>query len=114
MSQVVLDTLGRVESMQIQEIRSLLEQELGMISQRACGLINRTITMTLTDSGMSLEGMDVGHSARVASSGVSVMQYPGRATDTERVTLSCSLAVSSWGTDISVANYNDPFLRKLE
>ena len=68
----------------------------------------------MTDSGMLLEDMDVGHSTRVASSGVSVVQYPGWATDTERVTRTCSLAVSSWKTKISVATYKDPFLRKLE
>ena len=83
MTRTVLDSLGRVESMRIQEVRLLLEQELGMISQRACGLINQTITKTLTDSGMSLEDMDVGHGTRSASSGnggVSVVQYHGRAT----------------------------------
>ena len=112
--QVVLDTLGRVESMQTQEVRLLLEQELGMISQRACGLVNQTITMTRTNNGMSLEGMDVGHITQVASSGVSVVQCPGWTTDTERVTISCSLEVSSWGTKISVGTYKTPLLWKLE
>ena len=74
-SQVILDTLGRVESMQTQEVHSLLEQELRMISQKAWGLINQTIMKTLTDSGMSLENMDVGHSTQSASSRVSVLQY---------------------------------------
>ena len=54
--------------MQAQEVRLLLEQKLGMISQRACGLINQTIMKTLTDSGMSLEDMDVGHGTRGVSS----------------------------------------------
>ena len=74
-SQVVLDTLGRVESMQSQEVRLLLEQELGSISQRACGLINQIIMKTLASSGMSLEDIDIGHSTRGASSAVSVVQY---------------------------------------
>ena len=113
-SKVILETLSRVECMQTQENSLLLERELGMINQKACGLINQTITKTLPDSGMSLEDMDVGHSTRIASSRVSVMQYPGCAIDTERVTRSCSLAVSSGGTKISVATYKDPFLRKLE
>ena len=84
--------------MQTQEVRLLLEQELGMISQKACKLINQTIKKTLTDCGLSLEDMDAGHGTRSASSGkrrVSVLQYPDWTTDTERVTLSCSLAVSS-------------------
>ena len=68
-SQAVLGALGRVGSMQAQEVRLLLEKKLGKISQRACGLINQTITKTLTDSGMSLEDMDVGHGTRSASSG---------------------------------------------
>jgi len=79
-SKVVLDTWGRIESMQTQEIRSLLEQELGVISQKTCGLINQTIQKTLLDCGMSLEDMDVGNGTRGASSGkrgVSVLQYPG-------------------------------------
>ena len=100
--------------MQTQEVRLLLEQVLGMISQGACGLINQTITTTLSNNGMSLEGMDVGHTTRVASSGVSVVQYPGWTADTERVTIFCSLEVSSWGTKISVATYKNPLLRKLE
>jgi len=80
MSKAVLDTWGRIESMQTQEIRSLLEQELGLISQKTCGLINQTIQKTLLDCGMSLEDMDVGNGTRDASSskrGVSVLQYPG-------------------------------------
>jgi len=79
-SKVVLDTWGRIESMQTQEIRSLLEQGLGLISQKTCGLINQTIQKTLLDCGMSLEDMDVGNGTRDASSGkrgVSVLQYPG-------------------------------------
>ena len=75
-SKAVLETLGRVESMQTQEVRLLLEQKLGMISQKAYGLINVAITESLTDSGMSLEDMDVGHGTRgVASNmeGVSVV-----------------------------------------
>ena len=113
-SQAVLDTLGRVESMQAQEVRLLLGDAFGMISQRACGLINQTITMTLADGGMSLGGMDVGHSTRVASNGVSVVQYPGCATGTDQVTRSFRPAVFSQGTEILVATYKDPFLRKPE
>ena len=62
--------------MQAQEVRLHLEQKLGMISQKAYGLINGTITKSLTDSGMLLEDMDIGHGTRsVASStkGVSVV-----------------------------------------
>ena len=58
----------------------LLEKKLGVISQRACGLINQTITKTLTDSGMSLEDMDAGHgtqNASIGKRGVSVMQHHG-------------------------------------
>jgi len=80
MSQAVLDTWGRIESMQTQEIRFLLEQKIGVMSQKACGLLNRTIKKTLLDCGMSLEDMDVGHGTRGASTGkrgVSVLQYPG-------------------------------------
>jgi len=65
--------------MQTVEIRFLLEQELGVISQKTCGLINRTIKKTLLDCGMSLEDMDAGHGTRDTSSGkrgVSVLQYP--------------------------------------
>ena len=79
-SQVVLDTWGRVESMQTEEVRSLLEQKLGMISQKACGLINETIKKISLDCGMSLDDMDAGHGTRSASSGkrgVSVSQYLG-------------------------------------
>ena len=98
-SQAVLETLGRVGSIQAQEVRVLLEKKLGMINQRACGLINQTITKTLTDSRMSLEVMDVGHGTRGASGGereVSVAQYHCWTTDTEQATRSCSLAVFSW------------------
>ena len=112
--QVVSDTLGRVESLQTQEVRLLLEQKLGMISERARGLINQVVNMALMNRGMSSEGMDVAHSTQVASGGVSVVQYPDWATDTERVTRTRSLAISNWGTKISVATYKDPFLRKLE
>ena len=55
--------------MQTQEICSLLEQELGMISQKACGLINQVIKKMLPNCGMSLECMDVGYSTPSASSG---------------------------------------------
>ena len=66
--------------MQTQEIRSLLEQELGLISQQACGLIDQVIKSILSESGMSLEIMDVGYSTIGASSStreVSVLQSPG-------------------------------------
>jgi len=66
--------------MQTQEIRFRVEQELGVISQKACGLINRTIEKSLLDCGMSLEDMDVDRGTRDASSGkkgVSALQYPG-------------------------------------
>ena len=75
-----METLGRVGSMQAQEVRLLLEKKLGTISQRAYGLINQAITKTLVDSGMSLEDMDVNDGTRSASSGkrgVSVVQYHG-------------------------------------
>ena len=64
--------------MQTQEIRLLLEQELGVILQKACGLIHQTINKALADCRMSLEGMDVGHGGSGATSdrGVSVLQYP--------------------------------------
>ena len=103
--------------MQAEEVRLLLEKKLGMISQRAHGLINHAITKTLADSGMSLEDMDVGGGTQSASSGkrgVSVLQCHGRATYTERVTISCSLAMSSWEMEISGTNYKNPLLRKLE
>jgi hypothetical protein len=80
MSQAVLDTWGRVESMQTEEIRLLLEHELGIISQKACGLINQTIKKTSIDCGMSLEDMNVGYGTPGVSSGkrgVSGLQYPG-------------------------------------
>ena len=114
MSQVVLDTLDRVGSMQTEEVRLLLERELGMISQRAFGLIDQTITKTLENSGMSLRDVDIGHSTRSAPSGVSVVQYPDWATGTERVTRSYSLAVPSWEMEISVTNYKNPLLRERE
>jgi len=98
--------------MQTQENCSLLEQELEMISKKANGLINQTLRKTLPDCGMSLEDMDVGHGTRGAS--VSMLYYPGWATDTERVDRSCNLAVSSWGMGISVVNYKNSLLRKLE
>jgi len=66
--------------MQTQEIRFLLEQELEVVSQKTCGLINRTIKQSLLDCGLSLEDMDVSHGIRGASSGkrgVSVLQYAG-------------------------------------
>ena len=116
-SRAALETLGRVGSIQAQEVRVLLEKKLRMINQRACGLINQTITKTLTDSGMSLEVMDVGHGTRGASSGergVSVFQYHCWATDTERVTRSCRLVVSSWGMGILVTNYKNPLPQKVK
>ena len=113
-SQAVLETLGRVGSIQAQEVRSLLEKKLGMISQRACGLINQTITRTLMDSGMSLGDMDVGHGASRGNRGVSVVQYHGWATDTEIVARACSLVVSSWEMEISMTNHRNPLLWKLE
>ena len=116
-SQAVLETLGRVGSMQAKEVRLLLAKKLGMISQRASGLINRTIAKTLTDSGMSLGDMDVGHGTRGASRsnrGVSVVQYHGWVTDTERVARPCSLMASSWEMEISMTNHRNSLLRKLE
>jgi len=79
-SKAVLDMWGRIESMQPEEIRGLLEQELGVMSQKMCGLINQTIQKTLLDCGMSLEDMDVSNGTQDTSSGkrdVSVLQYPG-------------------------------------
>ena len=113
-SQAVLETLGRVGSMHAQEARLPLEKELGTISERAYGLINQTITKTLSDNGMSLEDVDVGQGARPASigrRGVGVVQFPGWATHTELVTISCSLAVSNREMEIPVVNYKN--LRKL-
>ena len=77
-SQTVLDTWGRVESMQTQEIRLLLEQEIGVISQKACGLIHQTTKKALVDCGLSLEDMGVGHGGPgpARDRGVSVLQYP--------------------------------------
>jgi len=65
--------------MQTEEIRHLLEQALGVISQKACGSINRTTKKALEDSGMSLEDIDLGNGGPGASRGrgVSVLQYPG-------------------------------------
>ena len=66
--------------MQTQEIRSLMEQELGLISQKACGLINQVIENISSECGMSLESMDIGYSTPGASSGmreVSVFHAPG-------------------------------------
>jgi hypothetical protein len=79
LSQSVLDTWGRVESMQTQEVRLLLEQELGLISQKACGLLNQTTKKAVADCGVSLEDMDVVHGSPGTSRGrgVSVLQYPG-------------------------------------
>ena len=68
-SKAALETLGRVESIQTQEARLRLEEELGLINQRACGLINQTITKTSADRGMSSEDMDVGHGTPGAPSG---------------------------------------------
>ena len=64
--------------MQTQEIRLLLERELGVISKKACGLIHKTIKKALEDCGLSLEDMDVGHGETGAARdrGVSVLQYP--------------------------------------
>ena len=73
MSQCCLETWRRIESMQIQEICSLLEQELRMISQKACWLINQTIKRVLPDSGMSLEDMGASSNTRE----VGVLQSPG-------------------------------------
>ena len=72
----VLETLGRVESIQIQEVRLLLEEKLGIINQKACELIKQTTTKTLTDGGISLEDMDVDHGTQSVPSsmkGVSVV-----------------------------------------
>jgi len=85
-SKAALETLGRVESMQTQEVRLFLEQKSGIISQKACGLINETIIKSLTDSGMSLmslEDMDVVHDTRSVErsiKGVGVVWYPGWVT----------------------------------
>jgi hypothetical protein len=70
--QSVLDTWDRVEDMQIQDIHLLLEQETGMISQKAYGLINQSIDKTLQDwklGGIQLEDVDLGHAKRGASGG---------------------------------------------
>ena len=64
--------------MQTEEIRLLLEQELVVISKKACGSIHQTIMKALADCGLSLEDMDVGHGGPGAARdrGVSVLQYP--------------------------------------
>ena len=67
-SKAVLETLSRVESIQTQEARLRLEEELGLINQKACGLINQTITKISKDCGMSLEDMDVSHGTPGAQS----------------------------------------------
>ena len=70
--------------MQTQEIRLTLEQELGMISQKACGLVNQTIKKALqvsTFGGISLEDMEPDTSS--GKRGVSMMRYPSWATYTE-------------------------------
>jgi hypothetical protein len=87
-----------------------------MISQKACGLISQAIKKTFPDCGMPLGDTDVDYGTLGASSskrGVSVLQYSGW-IDTERVARSCSLAVSSWGTKISVAKYRNPPLQEPE
>ena len=66
--------------MQTEEVRLLLEQKLGLISQRACGLIDETIKKVSLDYNMSLDDMDAVHGTRSASNGkrgVSLLQYPG-------------------------------------
>jgi len=58
--------------MQAEEIRLLLERELGMISQKAGGLINRRIEKTWKDwtvGGISLEDVGISHGTRAASNG---------------------------------------------
>ena len=112
-SQAVLETWGRVETMQTQEVRLLLKQGLGRISQKACGLISQTIAKALMDCGVPLQDMAVTQSAVSGKRGVRVLQYPGWATDTERVVRSCSL-LSNLGVEISVINYKKPLLRKVE
>ena len=63
--------------MQTREIRLLLEQELGVISQKACGLIHQTIKKALAGCGLSLEDMDVGHGGPGATRDrVSVLEHP--------------------------------------
>ena len=78
------DTWDRVESLQAREIRLTLEQELGMISQKAYEFVNQTIKKTLQDSTFGsiwLEDMDLDASS--GKRGVSIMQYPSLATYTE-------------------------------
>jgi len=111
-SKAVLDTWGRIESMQTQEIRFLLEQELGVISQKTCGFINQTIQKTLLDCGMSLEDMDVGNGTRDARS--KCVTVPWLGPDTERVAQSCRLWVSGWKMEVPMTNYKNALLRKLE
>ena len=64
--------------MQTQEIRLLLERELGVISKKACGSIHQTIKKALADCGLTLEGMHVGHGEPGAArdGGVSMLRYP--------------------------------------
>jgi hypothetical protein len=66
--------------MQTQEVRLLLEQKLGLISQKAYGLLDQTTKKASTDCGVLLEDMDVVHGSPGTSrgrGGVSVLQYPG-------------------------------------
>ena len=82
--QAVSDTWDRVESMQTRETRLTLERELGIISQKACGLVNQMIKKTLqvsTFSGILLEDMELDTSS--GKRGVSMMQDPSWATYTE-------------------------------
>jgi hypothetical protein len=69
LSQSVLDTWSRVESMQTQEILLHLEKELGLIHQKACGFIDQTTKKASTDFGVSSEDMDVAHGSPGASRG---------------------------------------------
>ena len=68
--------------MQTQEIRLTLARELGMISQKACGLVDQTIKKTLQVSkvGILLEGMEVDTSS---GKRVSMVWYSSWATYTE-------------------------------
>ena len=78
------DTWNRVESMQTEEIHLTLERELGMISQKACELVNQTIMKTIqvsTFGGILLEDMELDTSS--SKRGVSMMRYPSWATYTE-------------------------------
>jgi hypothetical protein len=64
--------------MQTQEVRLLLEQKLGLINQKACGLLDQMTKKASTDCGVSFEDMDVGDGSPGTSRGrgVSVLQYP--------------------------------------